>query len=159
VISDETWEYDYNGNAWTRRTLDPRPSQRWFHASVYDTESDAVVVFGGETPSAVQDDQTWALRTNATAWTNTNPGTRPYGRDGPAMAYDAKSDRIILFGGDVSPAGVTAETWAFDLNALSGPSPGVDYLLVGALVAIVAAAAFGGLLVLRRRRHRGRGDG
>lgn len=156
LISDETWDYDYNTNAWTQRTLTARPSQRWFHASAYDGDSDAIVVFGGEAPTGLEDESTWALGTNAPAWTNTNPSVHPLGRDGSAMAYDAKSDRIILFGGDVSASGVSGETWAFDLNEVSGGLRGTDYLVVGALAGIVAVASVIAVWVLRRRRRGGR---
>src|SRR5438132_10443635 len=43
----------------------------------------------------------------------------PSARFGPAMVYDSKSDRVILFGGGVSPNPnwyQTAETWAYDFN-------------------------------------------
>lgn len=41
-------------------------------------------------------------------------GAAPSGRNGHAWVYDAQTDRVILFGGDIR--GITqADTWAFDL--------------------------------------------
>src|SRR3989304_2582835 len=57
-------------------------------------------------------------------WTNANPQEPgPPGRWRHAIAYDAESDRVILFGGDTGvPDG---ETWSYDLdrNAWSDMDP------------------------------------
>ena len=49
--------------------------------------------------------------TEANTWTNLNPTHKPSARWGHAMAYDSKSDRVVLFGG--GPGG----TWVYDFDA------------------------------------------
>ena len=49
---------------------------------------------------------------NTDTWTDMNPAPRPAVQDYMAMAYDAGSDRVILFGGDGD-----SETWAYDFNS------------------------------------------
>src|SRR5439155_478261 len=50
-------------------------------------------------------------------WTNMNPSVKPSAREFHAMAYDSRSDRIILFGGTQSlPPFDSDETWAYDFN-------------------------------------------
>ena len=54
------------------------------------------------------------------AWTELQSATSPSARAFHSMAYDAQSDRIVLFGGNErKPAGAfgsTGETWAYDYN-------------------------------------------
>ena len=101
-------------SVWTELTPATSPPGRSVHDMAYDGESDRIVLFGGWGVGFETDlmDDTWAYDFNTNAWTNPNPGTRPSPRGGHAMAYDAESDRVILFGG---PDG--AETWAYDYNA------------------------------------------
>lgn len=48
----------------------------------------------GMAPAAAQ-----AGSASAPAWTKQAPATRPPGRDGAAMAYDAATGTVVLFGG------------------------------------------------------------
>lgn len=88
----------------------------------YDAESDRIVLFGGlsglgGTPTVFAD--TWAYDANAGEWTELTPVSGPPGRTTHAMAYDADSDRIVLFGGVGVSEGSFSElgdTWAYDWN-------------------------------------------
>jgi len=42
-----TWTYDYDANRWTDLGLSIKPSTRSGHGLAYDSESKAVVLFGG----------------------------------------------------------------------------------------------------------------
>jgi len=44
---------------------------------------------------------------------------RPSARAGHDMAYDAESDRVILFGGETEPGSniLNGETWAYNLKS------------------------------------------
>ena len=79
----------------------------------YDSESDRIIMFGGICSATVCGD-TWAYDYNTNSWTNMNPAIHPSAGYGTAMAYDAQSDRVILFGGSNSN-----ETWAYDYNTNS----------------------------------------
>jgi len=108
---DETWAYDFDTNAWTQLRPSMKPSERVCFALAYDAESGRVILFGAENSGGLFDD-TWAYNYNTNAWTDMNPAPRPLTQAYQAMAYDAGSDRVILFGG----AG-GSETWAYDFNS------------------------------------------
>lgn len=93
------------------------PARNW-HAMAYDSESDRIIVWGGWDTSGRYkiDESVWSYDYNTNTWQEVKPGKerRPLRRDYNAMVYDAKSDRLILFGG--YPAYLGAETWAYDYN-------------------------------------------
>ena len=105
-------------SAWTQMSPATAPSPRLGHAMAYDSESDRVLLFGGETAplSNVLNDETWVYDLNTDTWENRNPSPRPSARVQHAMAYDADSDRIILFGGWTG-TGQSTETWAYDFDS------------------------------------------
>ncbi len=115
--NDETWAYDLNTNTWTKMLVITRPSRRHSHALAYDAESDRVVLFGGH-QFAVNSDETWAYDFNTNTWTKMEPTTQPLKLAEHNLAYDAESDRIVLFGGDDSDSFLHSDdTWTYDLNA------------------------------------------
>ncbi len=90
------------------------------HNLAYDAESDRVVLFGGDA-EGVPSDETWAYDLNANTWTNMEPAARPSRRHSHALAYDAESDRVVLFGGHLPSVYFGAsvhsdQTWAYDFN-------------------------------------------
>ena len=80
------------------------------------------------TPNTLTISDTWAFELGTNRWTNLNPKVRPPGRFDFALAYDARADRVILFGG----RGTTPlnDTWSYDranntwtdMNPASRPS-------------------------------------
>ena len=106
------------------------PAARYWTAMAHDSESERVILFGGETLYGYFGD-TWAYDIKGNAWTNMEPSTSPeapYSGPGLAehcMAYDSKADRVILFGGVFQ--NMNQDTWAYDFNANTwqdmGPVP------------------------------------
>jgi N-acetylneuraminic acid mutarotase len=90
------------------------PPARSSHAMVYDTAGDKVILFGGFDAADFND--TWAYDPAANAWTDLKPsGATPPARHDHAMAYDAGTGRMILFGGTMaSTAKELNDTWAYD---------------------------------------------
>jgi hypothetical protein len=93
----------------------PSPSARSGHAMAYDARRAEVLVVGGHTATQ-RTGETWAW--NGTAWRLA--GTLPPHED-MALAYDAKRDRVVGFGGvalgfDGFDHHV-AETWEWDGSA------------------------------------------
>jgi hypothetical protein len=118
----ETWAYDFNANTWTNMepTGAPPSRQLWGTNMVYDAESDRMVMFGGA--DFVQFEhprETWAYDYDSNSWTKMAPEVSPLGRYYHTMAYDAESDRVIMFGGAVRHGGdkYRRTTWAYDYNA------------------------------------------
>lgn len=114
----ETWAYDVAGGAWTNLSPASHPPTMIGGRMTYDSESDRVILFGGYAfLSGSFYDRTWAYDFETNAWIDMNPSTRPPSRNYPGIAYDAESDRVILFGGSAPGAAARGDTWAYDFNS------------------------------------------
>jgi hypothetical protein len=111
---NETWEWD--GTNWTQRALTgPRPTRRDGHKMAYDASRGVTVLFGGQTgsyASSTLSGETWEW--NGTAWSQ-RLISGPSPRHDAAMAYDARRQRIVLFGGNNGPT-IFNETWELDAS-------------------------------------------
>lgn len=105
--NDVPWEWD--GMAWVMSAPATRPAPR--PETALAATRDRVVLFGGRSGSTGLDD-TWEW--DGTAWTQKVPAQRPPARYSAHMAYDAKRDRVILFGGAIDDASCTNDTWEWD---------------------------------------------
>jgi len=132
----EAWAYDYNTNTWTEMARGPVNHDGARMA--YDAESDRIVLYGGFdwTTETMQYD-TWAYDSNSDTWTEMEPGGSPPGLIYQGIAYDAESDRVLIWGG-VSPdeEPLPPSVWSYDFNTNTweemksgeGPQPqGADY--------------------------------
>ncbi|MFQ5919541.1 MAG: kelch repeat-containing protein [Thermoplasmata archaeon] len=103
-----------------------RPSNRGFHGAAYDAESDRFVIVGGGRAPAFFGD-VWAYDFNSNTWEEMPPSNGPATWVAGASAYDAESDRILLFGGQSEGFIELNETWAYDYNTNTweamNPSP------------------------------------
>jgi N-acetylneuraminic acid mutarotase len=87
----------------------------------YDSKANQVILYGGETGDykleSSYNGETWAYDVATNTWKEMKPVTSPGPRAFAALAYDAESDRIILFsGGTRAHRWVTDDTWAYDFN-------------------------------------------
>lgn len=113
-LMNDTWAYDFNTDTWTDMKPDISPPARNYHGMTYDVESDRVLIWGSMgTDLEPFDASVWAYDYNTNTWEQMPP-VDPYPelRVYPALAYDAESDRTILYGG--FPEG--DQTWAYDYN-------------------------------------------
>ena len=113
-LMNDTWAYDFNTDTWTDMKPDISPPARNYHGMTYDVESDRVLIWGSMgTDLEPFDASVWAYYYNTNTWEHRQP-VDPYAemRIYPALAYDAESDRTILYGG--FPEG--DQTWAYDYN-------------------------------------------
>ncbi len=113
-LMNDTWAYDFNTDTWTDMKPDISPPARNYHGMTYDAESDRVLIWGSMgTDLEPFDASVWAYDYNTNTWEQMPP-VDPYPalRIYPALAYDAESDRTILYGG--FPEG--DQTWAYDYN-------------------------------------------
>jgi len=108
----DTWSYDYETNAWLNLTTASGPSPRVNHAMAYDNESDTIVLFGGSTASSIMNNETWTYDFTTNTWTRVVQSPAPAWRYSQAMAYDAQSDRIVMFGG----VNGRDQTWEYNVN-------------------------------------------
>jgi N-acetylneuraminic acid mutarotase len=114
----ETWAYDYNTNTW--KEVAKGPANHLGARLAYDAESDRIILFGGFNLSdnSLYND-TWSYDFNTDTWTDMKPTTSPPGRNFQAMTYDAKSDRVLTWGGSgidpLQPVDMCS-VWAYDYN-------------------------------------------
>jgi hypothetical protein len=95
----DTWEWD--GTNWSMRAPATVPPQRAEHAMTYDAARQRVVMFGGDPGGGIivttPYDDTWEW--DGVDWSLRAPSTSPGPRFGHALAYDPKSERVLMFGG------------------------------------------------------------
>ncbi len=122
---NDTWAYDYDSNTWVDLQPTGDISPYHFFDMVYDPAIDRILLFGGtrlvDGVWTTQND-TWAFDYNTNTWTDRQPAVSPSPRAYHSMAYDAKTDQIISFGGILSDEAwpnepTLGETWAYSYAA------------------------------------------
>jgi hypothetical protein len=111
VTSSSIWEWD--GLQWTHLAA-PAVAPPSIDVAVYHPPRGTIVTYGGIAPGGVVD-QTWEW--NGVAWSNrTVAGARPPPLWGTAMAWDARRQRMVMFGGfeTVDFVYTRAVTWEWD---------------------------------------------
>lgn len=105
----DTWEWD--GATWTR-FAGSGPPARNAPAMVYDATRRVIVMFGGDTKQTGSLADTWTF--DGAAWRQA-PGSdaAPPARTTHAMVYDARRQRVVLFGGSDGPK-LLGDTWEWD---------------------------------------------
>jgi hypothetical protein len=104
------------GLNWTRQAPASSPPARSDAAIAYDAATGTVVLFGGFTRTAgdiVTFGDTWTW--DGSTWAKQNPAAQPSARVSTAMAYDAATRNVVLFGG-VGIAGgsvPSGDTWTW----------------------------------------------
>jgi hypothetical protein len=92
------------------------PGPRFSHVIAYDESSEGTLLFGGLRPDGVPLGDTWAWDGNSWHRAATE-GEGPTPRKWSAMAYDARRQRMILFGGLEGMARTGSsqgDTWEWD---------------------------------------------
>lgn len=142
-----------------RWTTDFAPLGGGSPAAAYDAESHRLVLFG-DTDGFGVEAETWAYDLNTNRWTDMKPARSPPPLQFTQMAYDAGSNRIVLFGGaratGRSPDTAFNDTWKLEVPIRAGPAGLGLSAADAALLLVAAAAAAGAGLLLWRRRRRGR---
>jgi hypothetical protein len=98
---------------WVEQRPKTSPSARDSYAMAYDAATKQLILFGGEVPSGITAfDDTW-LWTGKT-WQKLLPKVSPpAGLMGAAMAYDASTRQLIMFGGNTNLGEHESTTWAW----------------------------------------------
>lgn len=121
------------GSSW--RLLQPDgdvPALRFDHTLVFNPDANQLLLFGGRAGGATLGD-TWIFDLASNAWRKAESEISPPARFGHAAAWDAKSGRMLLFGGQ-SGSIFYNDVWAFDPQAgvweqlsTQGPAPSPRY--------------------------------
>lgn len=121
---DDTWAFSLSINNWSEiARREERPVERCLVRGVWDTRLSRFMIFGGQSNGAPFLGDLWAF--NGAAWEEIELSDGPRPRNLYAMAYDAGSTRVLLFGGATAD-GPTNDTWFLDANSdsWSEVSPG-----------------------------------
>ncbi|MCY2956334.1 MAG: hypothetical protein NT107_04780, partial [Planctomycetota bacterium] len=114
---DDQWLW--NGTGWAITNPATRPPARFAHGLAYDAFRSRTVLFGGQNATTLLDD-VWEY--NNLTWSQitptppTPPQTGTYGPSARAlfgMAYDQKSERVMILGGDTA-TGCQDDAWSWD---------------------------------------------
>lgn len=132
ALLNDTWAYDITNDTWTNVTPQKGPSPRAWPQMAYDNWSGRVILFSGEDDvyriEGAED--TWAYDYGSNTWTNLTPPLLPPSRFWGSLAYDAATDRMVLFGGlhnriTVGWLPLLNDTWTYDygINAWTEQPP------------------------------------
>ncbi|MCI4342429.1 MAG: kelch motif-containing protein [Thermoplasmata archaeon] len=123
----DTWAFQ-TGN-WTNTNAGTPPEDRYVSAATFDYGFHQVLLFGGFQPescAALGDTWTYSAGLWREQWNDSSGGYGPSPRDGMVMAYDAKINFTVLFGGATgtcSPNQDQNDTWLY--GPWTQPPPGV----------------------------------
>jgi hypothetical protein len=119
----DTWEW--NGVAW-RKLAHGGPGARFELGMAYDTQGNALVLFGGN-----RGGKNWAEGSLSDTWLHTAEGWKevtttvgPPKRDHHALAFHSARGAVLLFGGN-SSAGMLGDTWVWDGKSWKDLAPAV----------------------------------
>jgi hypothetical protein len=105
-----TWTWD--GSTWTKHTPAAHPPAGDVASMAYDPAADTIVRYNGDT-------WTW----DGSTWTKQTPAASPSpGRYGVALAYDAATGNLVLFGGYLAPVAYR-DTWTWDGSTWTKQAP------------------------------------
>src|SRR5438093_1522510 len=114
-VLSATWSFDDVRDRWVHRRPVVSPPAVASAALAYDSRHARTIMFGGYPFAPPYRPQTWAYDHRANRWTELAPTISPSLRSDHVMAYDSRSDKVILFGGCCAPA-LMADTWAYDFT-------------------------------------------
>ncbi|MBL8232199.1 MAG: hypothetical protein JNL98_27130 [Bryobacterales bacterium] len=103
----ETWTW--NGTNWTKKTVSIAIPE--YVRMAWDPIRGEIVAFGGSAGGA-ETDKTWTW--NGSDWTEKTPATKPPARLGTAMAFDAASGKVVMFGGQGLGGVPLNDTWTWN---------------------------------------------
>jgi len=85
---------------WIRAAVKGSPDPRFAHSMVYDSSHHLAVLFGGINGAALDPSETWTYTPASRTWIDAKPsGAIPLSFRRPAMTYDSRRNRIVLYEG------------------------------------------------------------
>lgn len=94
--TDELWLW--KGSEWERRPLLGSGPESPFCRAAFRSKSSELIAFGGIDAGHKRSlDETWIM--SSTRWSPLGTALSPPGRIHPALAYDARNDNFVMFGG------------------------------------------------------------
>jgi hypothetical protein len=116
--------------AWIKVTpLGTLPPVRTLHASVYDSATNTIIIFGGYNCGSTYYNDVWVLMdanavTGTPSWTKLAPtGTPPSFRESSSAVYDSATNTLMVFGGDASASTQLGDIWLLSNANGTGGTP------------------------------------
>lgn len=127
----DTWQLDLKGQpVWsTVATEGVEPPGSYGMTSIFDASRNRMIIFGGSTSAGYfgVHNHTWELdlKPDTPQWRQLNPaGTLPVARRSLTSVYDARRDRMVIFGGwdglSNDPSSFLNDTWALSFSTEDG---------------------------------------
>jgi hypothetical protein len=113
----DTWAYDFEADVWEEISTAEQPTASSYGAMVYDVGTDRTILFGGTYGTFLAEEalaESWAFDYEGSTWTNLAPSSAPAARGWHAMAREADTGQILLFGGGPLRQEFTNELWGHD---------------------------------------------
>jgi galactose oxidase-like protein len=101
----DMWSFD--GTKWTKLSVTQTPGERFGAMTAIDPTSNKVLLFGGiltdhtdeKNLALIYVNDTWQWDGHALAWTKLEPARAADARENGMMAWDPRTNEIVLFGG------------------------------------------------------------
>jgi len=127
---NDSWALSFPpaGPVWTQlATIGTKPDPRAYHAAVYDSDSDRMLICMGMSTSGGYFTDVWSLDLASNSWAPAPISIIPPGRAQPAAIFDPGRYRLLIFGG-VGPIGPSSDCWFYNggwnfLSTTGTPSP------------------------------------
>ena len=124
-LENDTWEW--NGRVWRKLNPPVSPVSRAHGVMATDPLRQRIVLFGGMLTrgsfgSHSPADDTWEW--DGKRWIQRSPVVKPFARGGAAMAWDARTRRLVLIGGVGRIATLRDDMWAWDGTSWTRLQPG-----------------------------------
>jgi len=111
---NDLWKYDYSTNTWAEVSVSARPSGRFNTPAAYDTDTDQLIIYGGESTDA--EPQMWAFSLEGYTWARLRPPSMPSpGRCNTPLVYNEKYGKVIMFSGMGYDSTFPGDTWVYDV--------------------------------------------
>jgi N-acetylneuraminic acid mutarotase len=122
VVDNSIWAYDFNSDTWEKHETVSGPDPAMTYSAMdFHPPTGKMILYGGATLTSTFEgkvmNQTWSYHFKTNKWElikteNTPPGIRAH-----AMAYNAKEDKFVVFGGELERPYSNKpinEIWIFD---------------------------------------------
>jgi hypothetical protein len=120
---DDTW--NWNGTTWSAQSPATSPGDRFGSAMAYDPAAGDMVLFGGQTNRGgfLNETWVWGLPAGPLTWGELSPPASPSARSQSAMAYDASTGDMVLFGGEDASGNPLGDTWTWNGTTWAEQNP------------------------------------
>jgi hypothetical protein len=129
LTTNKTWAFDLKTNRWRNMTAQSGAPAREDHTAIFDSREKRMVIFGGRNNDGQVDnvniDEISALDLDPESprfekWRSLPGGDKhPLGRSDHAAVFDARENRMIIYGGwDKEAKSYLGDTWAYYFPSL-----------------------------------------